>query len=41
LKSLNAIYLVIFYYVDYYLTLNGCLVDRLPICMDGVNGVYD
>jgi len=29
------LYLIIFYYVEYYLIPNGCLVDRLPICVNG------
>ena len=41
MKSLNAIYLIIFYYVEYYLTPRGRLVDRLPFCMNGVDGVHD
>jgi len=26
---------------EYYLTLGGRLVDRLPICMNGVHNVQD
>ena len=37
LYSLNAIYLIVFYYVKYYLTPSGRLVDRLPIRMNGVH----
>jgi len=40
-KSLNAIYLIIFYHVEYYLTSSGRLVDRLLICMNGVDNVHD
>jgi len=32
---------IIFYYVEYYLTPRGRLVDRLPFCMNGVDGVQD
>ena len=35
LKSFNAIYLIILYFMEYYLTPGGRLVDRLPICMSG------
>jgi len=38
---LNVIYLIIFYYVEYYLTPSGRLVDRLPICTNDVNDVQD
>jgi len=33
--------MIIFYYVKYYLIHSDRLVDRLPICMNGVDGVQD
>jgi len=41
MKFLNAIYFIINYYVEYYLPSCGRLVDRLPICMNGVDNVQD
>jgi len=32
-------FMLISCYVEYYLTHNGCLVNRLPICMNGVDDV--
>jgi len=34
-EILECFYLIIIYYVEYYLTPTGCLVDHLPICMNG------
>jgi len=40
-EILRCYFLIIFYYVEYYLTPSGRLVDRLPISVNGVGGVHD